>query len=165
MFRHAALTLTGEDFLLALVAERIDRLQDRMIQRGHSRLGLLGRSAHSAWLYEWVRGIGQLPVVCLLTCEELAPIDADHSIEGLPRVPVIDVRSASLATAVDTILVSDDLFEAALAELARDVAPAGTIVHRLYERLPTCHEPLPSAGAGRAEVVVRPVVAATAARR
>lgn len=146
MFRHAALSLTGEDLLLALVSERIDRLLDRMILVGHSRLGILGRRAHTRWMMQWVSGMRQLPVKTLITCAELDELEGDdHDPEstGPHGLPVIDLRDPNLHHAADSILISDDLFESALYDLAKDTARPGTVVHRLYDRLPTARESLP----------------------
>jgi hypothetical protein len=135
---HAGLIFTPEELLMTLVAERLDRLADRMVRCGHSKLAILGRLAHADWLHERIHGMRAFPIVAY------APtpwIDEDH--DGTYRgIPVVTLGDPRLPTITDTILISDDLYEDALRAEALRAMPPGVIIHRLYERLPIgCKRP------------------------
>ena len=129
---HEGLAFTPEELLTALVAERLDRLADRMVRSGHSKLAVLGRFAHAAWLHEAIHGMRAFPIVAYVPAP-WAEEEHDGTFRGIPVVAMDDPR---LLTMADTILVSDDRYEQALRDEALRTMPPGVIIHRLYERLP-----------------------------
>lgn len=135
---HAALEFTPAELLTALVAERLDRLADRMIARAHTRLAIFGRLEHTDWLHTHIHDLDSLPVVAYLT-----PDSTDHDTTRHRSKPVTTIDDPQLPSIADTILISDDLHEEALLAQALRWTPPGTIIFRLYERLPIGREPLP----------------------
>ena len=129
---HVGLGFTSHELLTALVAERLDRLADRMVGRAHSSLALLGRFDHAEWLHEHVHGMRAFPIVAYVP----APWRAERHDGRWRGKPVLDLWQPELLETADTILISDDRFERVLHQEALRVFPPGTIVHRLYERLP-----------------------------
>ena len=130
---------TPQELLTALIAERLDRLVDRMIQRGCSRLGVLGGVDHLGWVLQHVDGARSLPIVGRI-CKpgEEAAMAPAH----VPHFPVWSLSDPGLPGAIDAVLVVDDAHEEALWFLALRHLPPGIIVHRLYERLMIGREPL-----------------------
>jgi len=151
---HAGLDFTPLELLTALVAERLDRLADRMIRRGHSRLAVLGSLAHAEWLHETIHGMRAFPI----TAYVLNPWIDEAAGATHRGVPVISLTDPRLREVADTVLISDDRYEEALRTEALRATPPGVIVHRLYERLAIGHEP-----AGR--VIVRKIVSGAAEPR
>jgi hypothetical protein len=149
---HAARIFTNEELLVALVAERLDRLADRMVYRCHDRLAIFGRLAHAAWLHQNVHGMRAFPICAYLTCAGLSEPDVPHMYRGRP---VKDIEGSDVTDSVDTVLISDDLHEQALHEIAEKRFPPGTIIHRLYERLPigtrSLERPVPVLRTARAQ--------------
>ena len=136
---HAASIYTPEELLCALVAERLDRLADRMVYRGLDRLAVFGRRAHVEWLHERVRGMRAFPIRAYVACP------GDEAWEAFFRdAPVLRVDDPTLPDHADAVLIADDRHEEALAIEALKRFPPGVIVHRLYERLGIGAEPLPS---------------------
>lgn len=133
---HAGLIFTPDELLMALVAERLDRLADRMVRRGHSKLAVLGRFAHAAWLHERIHGMRAFPIVAYVPAPWVGE-EHDGTYRGIPVVALDDPRLGALA---DTVLISDDLYEDALRDEALRALAPGVIIHRLYERLPIGRE-------------------------
>lgn len=138
---HLGLVHTPQELLTALIAERLDRLVDRMIQRGCSRLGVLGGVDHIGWVLQHVDGARSLPIVGRIAKpgEETAAAPPH-----VPHLPVWKLADPSLQGAIDSVLILDDAHEEALWFLALRHLPPGIIVHRLYERLMIGREPLHS---------------------
>lgn len=130
---HRGLEFTNEELLQVLVAERLDRLADRMVRRGAFRLGVYGRRAHHDWLHANIHGMRAFPIA--------AYIDGpDNMLMHDPRatyraVEVLAIDDHRLPMTIDAVLISDDRFEDALHEHALRMVPPGMIVHRLYDRL------------------------------
>jgi hypothetical protein len=146
---------TPHELLTALVAERLDRLVDRMVQRGSSRLGIIGGVSHLGWLFRHIDGARSLPLVGRIRKpgEETAMAPAH-----VPHLPVWDLTDLDLPGAVDSVLIADDVHEEALWFLTLRHLPPGIIIHRLYERLIVGREALD------AVPPVRPVVRAVSVR-
>ncbi len=135
---HAGLDFSTEEILVALVSERLDRLADRMIARAHDKLAIFGRLEHADWLHHHIHALDSFPIVAYITPNILHALPDSHRAR-----PVLSINDTSLPTLVDTILISDDLYEEALAAQALRWTPPGTIIYRLYERLPIGRTPLP----------------------
>lgn len=135
-FEHAATIFTAHEMLQAYLAERIERLADRMGQLGMNRLAIFGSREHSAWLQTHIGGIGQLPIVAFIDRPDRRDEPRDIG------VPVVQIDDPSLAGAIDAVLISDDRCEQALGELAMRHLPPGTIIHTLYGRMPIGDQPL-----------------------
>jgi hypothetical protein len=133
---HAALSFTPHELLIALVAERLDRLGDRMVRGGHSRLAVLGSLEHAEWLHAHVHGMRSFPIVAYVPNPWL---DEAHG-ASFRGARVLTLSDPGLPEIADTILISDDRYEDALREEALRATPPGTIIHRLYERLPIGRE-------------------------
>lgn len=143
---------TPHELLTVLVAERLDRLVDRMIQRGATRLGVLGSVGHLGWLFQHVDGARSLPIAGRIRKPGEEGLACGSHV---PHLPVWDLRDADLPGLVDAVLIVDDAHEEALWFLAMRHLPPGTIIHRLYERLMIGREPME--GAQRPPIMVRPV--------
>lgn len=133
---HAGLGFTPHELLAALVAERLDRLADRMARRGHARLAIWGSLAHAEWLHATIHGMRAFPVVAYVPNPW---VDGPHA-DTHRGVPALTLRDPRLPEIADTVLISDDRFEEALREEALRITPPGVIIHRLYERLPIGRE-------------------------
>ncbi len=123
---------TPHELLTALVAERLDRLVDRMIHRGCSRLAILGGVGHLGWLFKNVDGARSLPLVGRIRKPgEDAVVVPPH----VPHLPVWSLTDPELVASADSVLIADDAHEEALWFMALRHLPSGIIIHRLYERL------------------------------
>ena len=123
---------TPHELLTALVAERLDRLVDRMVLRGCSRLAVLGGVNHLGWLFKNVDGARSLPLVGRIRKPgEEAMVVPPH----VPHLPVWTLTDPEVPGAVDSVLIADDAHEEALWFMALRHLPSGIIIHRLYERL------------------------------
>jgi hypothetical protein len=151
---HPGLGFTPHELLVALVAERLDRLADRMVRRGHERLAVLGRLDHAAWLHAHIHGMRAFPIAAYVLNPWIDEADATTFRDA----PVLTLKDARLPEIADTILISDDRYEDALRDEALRVMAPGVIIHRLYERLPIGRE-----RPGR--LVVRRVVTGRGERR
>ncbi|MBL0926716.1 MAG: hypothetical protein IBJ11_03565 [Phycisphaerales bacterium] len=138
MARHAALDLEPALVLNALIAERLDRLYDRMVLAGHTRLAVLARPDHLDWLLGHVHEMAAFPVAAVVR-HPSAPLPGSSFLGR----PLLDLSDPSLPLAADTVLIADDLHEAALHERCLRALPPGMIIHRLYERLPIGRSALP----------------------
>lgn len=146
---------TPHELLTALVAERLDRLVDRMIQRGCSRLAVLGGVNHLGWLFKNVDGARSLPLVGRIRKPgEEALVVPPH----VPHLAVWSITDPEVLGAVDSVLIADDAHEEALWFMALRHLPSGIIIHRLYERLIIGRESLEPG------VVPRPMIRPTAPR-
>jgi len=143
---------TPHELLTALVAERLDRLVDRMIQRGATHLGVFGSVNHLGWLFRHVDGARSLPLAGRIVKpgEEGAPAPAH-----VPHLPAWRIDDPEVPGAVDALLIADDAHEEALWFLALRHLPPGIIIHRMYERLSIGREAFDVAPAPRA--AVRPI--------
>lgn len=139
-YLHEAHDYTNEELLTALLAERLDRLADRMIARAHDRLAIFGRLSHTDWLHQRIPDLSGFPIVAYISPDTA---DLDHSPMHNQR-PLLRIEDPRLASLADTILISDDRYEEALAAQALRWTPPGTIIFRLYERLAIGREPLTS---------------------
>jgi len=146
---------TPHELLTALVAERLDRLVDRMIQRGCSRLAILGGVDHLGWLFKNVDGARSLPLVGRIRKPgEESAVVPPH----VPHLPVWSLTDPEVLAAVDSVLIADDAHEEALWFMALRHLPSGVIIHRLYERLIIGRETLDPG------VAPRPMIRSTSPR-
>ncbi len=157
MRTHAATIFTAHEMLTAYVAERLDRLVDAMLERGHARLGIVGSAWHTAWLCEHIAGMRHLPVAAIVdpfgaACAGEGAADAGWPIDA----PVLALDEPQLPSRIDTLLVSDDRHEQPLHDLALRTIEPGILVFRLYHRLPIGTEPLPGTAAAAGELEPKP---------
>ncbi len=140
MYAHKASIFTSEELLTALIAERLDRLADRMVYRGCQRLGVYGSKAHVEWLFSHIEGMSAFPVTCLIAGPETHITSLDeHTRDGLALRSIDHPRLPEL---VDAVLIADDRFEDDMYQKAMRWLPPGIIIHRLYERLNIANESL-----------------------
>lgn len=156
-YAHAAGDYTAQEMLTAYVAERLDRLADRMLARGAGRLGMLGRLGHADWLSEHIAGLSSLPISAYLT-----PPGYETSVRQRGGAVVLPLEDPASSASCDAVLISDDRHESALEALALRWFPPGVIIHTIYDRLAIGREALPRsasmptrAPAGPARPVVR----------
>jgi hypothetical protein len=132
-YRHAAEIFNADELLMALVAERLDRLADRMVYRGHTRLGVYGSMDHVDWLRSTIEGMSAFPITAFIAGPDRTVSSFDeHEHEDTPLIAIDNPRIADF---VDTVLIADDKFEEDMYRKALRWLPPGIIVHRLYERL------------------------------
>ncbi len=136
-FQHAAHDYTAEELLLVYIAERIESLCDRMVNRGLRRIGLLGSREHCAWLCAKIDAMRILPIVAFI----------DRPDETRPKgdigVPLRTIDDPRLAEEIDVVLVADDRAENALRDLAEINLPPKVMIFTIYNRLAIGDEPLP----------------------
>ena len=132
-YDHAGHIFTNEELLLAFVAERLDRLADRMVYRGHTRLALYGCLDHIAWIRSAIDGMSAFPITALIAGpdRQLRAFD-EEEVDGLPLITIDNPR---IMDHCDTVLIADDKYEEDMYRKAMRWLPPGSIVHRLYERL------------------------------
>lgn len=157
-YDHAGMIFNTDELLAALVAERLDRLADRMVYRGHTRLGVYGSLDHVGWLMDTIDGMQAFPVTALIAGPDrpLASFD-EHEYNGLPLIAIDNPR---IADHVDTVLIADDKYEDDMYRKAMRWLPPGIIVHRLYERLNLGRESLLRATLDRRPKAPRVIVKA-----
>lgn len=132
-YEHAARIFTSEEMLMAYVAERLDRLADRMVYKGHTRLALYGSLDHIAWLRDTIVGMSAFPITALIG-------GPDHQLKGLDEqqhhgLPLVAIDHPRLMDFADTVLIADDKYEEDMYRKAMRWLQPGIMVHRLYERL------------------------------
>ncbi len=132
-YTHAAHIFTNEELLMALVAERLDRLGDRMVYRGHTRLALYGSLDHIGWLTRTIEGLKSFPLTAIIAGpDQQLRTNDEQSHNG---VPVIAIDNPRITEYCDSVLIADDRYEEDMHRKAMRWLPPGIIVHRLYERL------------------------------
>ncbi|MGP1346546.1 MAG: hypothetical protein ACTS3F_07750 [Phycisphaerales bacterium] len=143
---HAGSSLSAADLMIALIADRLERMVDRMMLAGDARLGLLGRVDHLKWLFAHVHGMRQMPVTAYIappgmaidgwTDPALAAAFPIRRPAGVPDAAWYDLGDPTLPDAIDAVLVCDDLYQQACVSAARGVLPPRVTIARLYDRLP-----------------------------
>ncbi|GAB4520733.1 MAG: hypothetical protein Tsb0013_24240 [Phycisphaerales bacterium] len=157
-YDHAGHIFTNEELLMAFVAERLDRLADRMVYRGHTRLGLYGCQDHIDWLLATIDGMRAFPVTAIIAGPDRQMRSTDEAThEGLP---VITIDNARIMDHCDSVLIADDRYEEDMHRKAMRWLPPGIIVHRLYERLNIGRESLLRATIDRRPPAPRVIVRA-----
>ncbi|MEM1424787.1 MAG: hypothetical protein AAGH64_12405, partial [Planctomycetota bacterium] len=125
-YDHAGHIFTNEEMLLAFVAERLDRLADRMVYRGHTRLALYGCLDHIAWLRSAIEGMSAFPVTALIAGPDTPIRSMDQeTVEGLPLIAIDNPRIMEFC---DTVLIADDRYEEDMHRKAMRWLPPGIIV-------------------------------------
>jgi hypothetical protein len=133
MYDHAGMIFTNEELLMALVAERLDRLADRMVYRGCTKLALYGSAAHVEWMHENIMGLQAFPIGAYIAGPDAALTSAD--VMQYRDRPLVSIDHPRIADLADAVLIADDRFEDDMYQKAMRWLPPGIIVHRLYERL------------------------------
>lgn len=127
--------LTSHDILVAYIAERLDRVVDRLIAIGGKGLAVAGRADHLDWLADNVHAMRTLPITACI-CPDLEPGSM------LGRTPVVAMDDAAMHAATDILVIADDRFQQALYDHALRAVPPTVQLTRLYDRLPVGREPL-----------------------
>jgi hypothetical protein len=135
-FDHAASGYSGEEMLLAFVAERLESLMWRMVRDKRSRVALFGGREHAAWLCDRIAAMGSLPIVAFVDRPDRWGERTDIG------VPVLRIDDPRLPEIADVVLIADDRCEDVLKALATVYLPEGVLIWGLYERLGIGGEPL-----------------------
>jgi hypothetical protein len=157
-YDHAARIFTSDEMLTAYLAERLDRLADRMVYKGHTRLAIYGSIDHITWLRDAIAGMSAFPITALIAGpdNELKGLD-EREHRGLPLIAIDHPRLMDFA---DTVLIADDKYEEDMYRKAMRWLQPGIMVHRLYERLGIGRESLLRATIDRRPKAPRIVVKA-----
>ena len=139
-FAHTAEQFTAQELLAALVAERLEQLVNKLIDRGTFRLALLGSKQHTLWLDHNIEGMAGVPMDLYLSAADPA-LKPNTTFKDAPVLALDDPR---VPTLIDAVLIADDKHEKPLFNLARTTLPPSIILHTLYDRLPIGNDPLPA---------------------
>ncbi|MEM1167414.1 MAG: hypothetical protein AAGI30_14130 [Planctomycetota bacterium] len=164
---HAGVIFTAQELLAALVAERLELMINKLVERGLSRVALYGSAKHTDWLERHIDGMRHIPIRYYVSWgDSRMPVGSHRN-----GVPVVSVGDPRLTSDIDCLLIGDDRHESKLFDLACRHLPPRIMIHRLYQRLPIGLDPIPTPHVAEAKsptVVSTPAIArsagATAAR-